>query len=301
MYIKIGIIGGGFVGSATYLFNTSTQMYSLKPGINTCICYDLDPAKCIPENTQFSDLRNTDVIFICVPTPMNTDGSCYTGIVEKVINQIRKEFDYDLSSPSENQPHIVVRSTVPVGFCERMGVHFMPEFLTEKNWKNDFYNCDNWIIGLNKYIPGWKKFEELMINLLSNAEHNENIKTDLKTFMNTSEAEMVKYFRNCFLATKVAFANEMYRFCEKLNLNYNLIKNAVIYDKRIGHTHLDVPGYDGKFGFNGTCLPKDCNSLKFQFDNKNIECPVLTSVINRNEIIDNPSKDWMDDKGRASV
>ena len=113
---------------------------------------------------------------------------------------------------------------------------------------------------------------------------------------------MVKYFRNCFLATKVGFANEMYRFCEKLNLNYNIIKNCVIYDKRIGLTHLDVPGPDGKFGFSKSCLPKDSHSLKFQIDSKNLECPILTAVINRNELIDRPEKDWMnEDKAFVNI
>ena len=295
MTIKIGIIGGGFVGSATKLFDTSIS------DIQSCICYDLDPSKCSPPETSFEDLKNTDVIFICVPTPMNKDGSCYTGIVENVIKQIKNTFGMDVSSPKENEPHIVVRSTVPVGFSERMGVHFMPEFLTEKNWKQDFYNCKNWIIGLNKYIPRWQEFETLMNDILQNAYLNNCIQHKDNTFMKASEAELVKYFRNCFLATKVSFANEMEAFCRIVGINYNTIRQAVILDERIGSSHLNVPGYDGKYGFNGTCLPKDSHSLKFQFESKHVECPILNAIIYRNENIDNPDKDWMEDKGRSSL
>ena len=77
-----------------------------------------------------------------------------------------------------------------------------------------------------------------------------------------------------------------------MNINYNVVKNAVIYDKRIGNTHLDAPGYDGKFGFGLSCLPKDLNSMKFQLENKGVECPILNAVIFRNETIDRPELDW---------
>lgn len=288
MSTKIGIIGGGFVGSATYLLHSDT----LDSNINKCIIYDLDSSKCIPQNTTFDDLKNVDIIFICLPTPMRQDGSCHTAIIEKVIQQIKTKFNFDLSSPSENQPHLVVRSTVPVGFSERIGVHFMPEFLTEKNWRQDFYNCDNWIIGLNKCIPGWQRFQQLITNIFTNAFEVGNVKNNLITFIKPDEAEMVKYMRNCFLATKVSFANEMYRFCEKMNINYNVVKNAVIYDKRIGNTHLDVPGHDSKFGYGLSCLTKDGHSMKSQLESKGVECPILNAIIFRNETIDRPEMDW---------
>ncbi len=297
--IKIGILGGGFVGNATKKFsfkkNDKNFHGTLDPRNISYICYDLDPSKRSPPETTFEDLKTTNIIFICVPTPMNKDGSCYTGIVENVIKQIRDTFNMDISSPQENEPHIVVRSTVPVGFCEKMKVHFMPEFLTEKNWSTDFYNCNNWIIGVNKSVSRWEQFQKLMIDILYTSWEHRCILVPTNTILTTSEAEMVKYMRNCFLATKVAFANEMYRFCEKMNLDYNTVKNAVIHDTRIGNSHLNVPGQDGKFGFNLSCLPKDSHSLKFQFETQGVECPILNSIIYRNETIDNPSKDWMNE------
>jgi nucleotide sugar dehydrogenase len=303
--IKIGILGGGFVGNATKKFsfkkNDKNFHGTLDPRNISYICYDLDPSKRSPPETTFEDLKTTNIIFICVPTPMNKDGSCYTGIVENVIKQIRDTFNMDISSPQENEPHIVVRSTVPVGFCEKMKVHFMPEFLTEKNWSTDFYNCNNWIIGVNKSVSRWEQFQKLMIDILYTSWEHRCILVPTNTILTTSEAEMVKYMRNCFLATKVAFANEMEDFCKISGIDYKNIKRTVALDTRIGSSHLDVPGPDGKHGYGGTCFPKDMNSLKFQFDSRQVECPVISAAIYRNENIDRLEKDWMEDKGRATL
>ncbi len=286
--IKIGIIGGGFVGQATFLLNCKD--------IN-CIIYDIDSSKCVPESTTFNDLKDCHVIFICVPTPMNSDRTCYTKIVEDVINKLK------LSFCTPELPHIVVRSTVPVGFSEENGVHFMPEFLTEGNWKEDFYTCSHWIIGSNKNIANYKDFEKLMWDMFLTAVKRENdvVQSSHVEFVSPSEAEMIKYTRNTFLATKVGFFNEIYNFCETKKLNYKKVARMVSYDSRIGISHTVVPGPDGKFGFGGTCLPKDLNSLEQQFHKENVECPILSHVRFRNEEIDRPDMDWLNDKGRASI
>ena len=123
-----GIIGGGFVGSATALFQTTN---------NQCLIWDLDTTKRKPSDLNFDDfLHKSDIFFICVPTPMLAEsGECDTRIVEKVI--------FQLQSTNKN---IYVRSTVPIGFCKKWNVNFIPEFLTEKNWRQDFFNCQNWIL-----------------------------------------------------------------------------------------------------------------------------------------------------------
>ena len=67
---------------------------------------------------------------------------------------------------------------------------------------------------------------------------------------------MVKLFRNCYLSTKISFCNEIYRFCEKQNIEYENVRNIACNDERIGHSHSFVPGHDGKYGFGGTCFSK---------------------------------------------
>ena len=134
--MKIGVIGGGFVGSATRLL-TSKDI--------ECIVYDLNPEKCNPRNTTFKDVCNTEAVFIAVPTPITVteedSGKCNTRYVSSVIKQL-KDVDY--------KGHIIVRSTVPVGYCDTQKVHFMPEFLTEKNWEegNDIQLTQKQMIAL---------------------------------------------------------------------------------------------------------------------------------------------------------
>ncbi len=278
----IGIIGGGFVGSATKLLNC--------PKINTLV-WDLDESKRVPSNLKYSDILTTDFIFICVPTPMSVNGECHTGIVECVIQEL-KSHNYT--------GRIIVRSTVPVGFCHKHDVDFMPEFLTEANWKMDFYTCQEWIIGTDNFnTTVYEKFTRLF----QVAKSQGCIISDMVTWLSTQEAESVKYFRNCFLATKVSFCNEFYNFCKASGVDYSSVAKVACNDPRIGQSHSRVPGPDGKTGFSGSCFPKDMASLCFQMKSQGLQCHVVEACITRNLLIDRPEKDWENQelKGRATL
>ena len=108
-------------------------------------------------------------------------------------------------------------------------------------------------------------------------------------------------FKNCFLPTKVSFCNEMYEFCKIKNINYENVRKYACNDKRILHSHTRVPGHDGKFGFGGTCFPKDTSSLLYEMKKENMKSYVLQKVIERNEKVDRKEKDWENNKGRAVV
>lgn len=262
----IGIIGNGFVGNATYSIVNHKD--------NSVYVYDIDPSKCIPINLNICELRNCDIIFICVPTPMKNSGECYLDIVYDVVKKIKNIID-------SNKTSIVLRSTVPCGTSDKLNISFMPEFLTEKNWKYDCYHCKNWIIGANNDIVINK-----ITNLLSESKKNNCILFDKLYVTYNREAEMIKLFRNTFLATKISFCNEIYSFCEQNKMNFDLIKDIVCLDERINSSHMNVPGHDGKKGFGGTCFPKDICSLQFEMKKKNIESPILNAVIYRNNNID---------------
>ena len=105
-----------------------------------------------------------------------------------------------------------------------------------------------------------KKINEL-IKLSYN---NKKINFNKITFVSTKEAEMIKTFRNSFLATKVSFCNEIYQFCISKGINYNNFIKIACNDKRLTHSHTLVPGPEGKFGFGGTCFPKDISSLNMK-------------------------------------
>ena len=116
--------------------------------------------------------------------------------------------------------------------------------------------------------------------------------TIVKTGSNT--AEMVKYFTNTFLATKVSFANEMYSVCEQIGIDYDKVVEYAIYDERLGKSHWAVPGPDGDFGFGGHCFPKDLSAIISSFKTYGL----LEAVEEVNNQVRN-NRDWEHMVGRA--
>lgn len=269
--MRIGIVGGGFVGGATALLTCAD--------INV-VTYDLDPSRCSPAGTTVEDLKGRDFVFVCVPTPAFEDGRCNTAIVEKCIAGLK----------AAGVSNIVLRSTVPPGTSDRLDVMFMPEFLTEANWRSDFRNCGTWVFGArNKGEQA--KFEEL----IEIAHSNGNIISNKTMFVSPTEAEIIKYTRNNFLAAKIGFCNEIYRLCEAVGADYKAVQAGMVADQRIGASHTGVPGYDGHFGYGGTCLPKDTAALSAFMREKGVPSPIIDAVVLRNKTIDRPERDWESD------
>ena len=282
--MKIGIIGNGFVGRATNKLECKD--------VNVII-YDVVPKLCSPPTTTLYDICNCDIIFISVPTPMNKDGSCHINILIDVLSQIN-------GIVRICDKLIVIRSTVPPGTCDNLGCYFMPEFLTEKNYINDFINNSNWIFGL-KGKPLDNEFKNKITELINLSYKNNKIKHNTINFVTNKEAEMIKLFRNNFLATKISFCNEMYQFCNKKDINYENVRKLAVLDKRIGESHTNVPGHDGKHGFGGTCFPKDTNNMLHELKKNNVDSYIINGVVNRNEKIDRPDHDWKKNIGRAVI
>ena len=97
---------------------------------------------------------------------------------------------------------------------------------------------------------------------------------------------MIKYFKNSFLAIKVSFCNEIYQFCQVRDIDYNKVIENVCLDDRITNSHTKVPGHDGKYGFGGTCFPKDCEGLLSEFKKYKVPSIILNSCLERNKNID---------------
>lgn len=290
--LTIGVVGGGFVGRATSGFSDHGETIRV-------IVYDLVPALRNPSTTTMADIYRADIVFVAVPTPMNPDGSCHISIVKDVVEDLK----------SHNVKNIVVRSTVPVGTCASLGVHFMPEFLTEKHWQTDFSECRVWVVGVH-YLDctEGQEFIRIMSRVLDASFRSGAIQSKNTNWITTHEAELVKYTRNCFLASKVGFFNELYCLCETVGIDYDRVRESVVDDPRIGPSHTRVPNeefFNGrvawKRGFSGTCFIKDTASLIHQFRAVGVPCPILEAVWNRNLTIDRPDRDWEDDKGRAVV
>jgi UDPglucose 6-dehydrogenase len=280
---KIGIIGNGYVGGATALLKSSRV---------STILYDIDSEKCSPRGIGIEDLLDCNFIFVCVPTPMNKVGGCATHMVEGVVD--------DLSKKGYDTERVIVKSTVPVGTSRRLGVMFMPEFLTEQNWEDDFLNQQNWILGTNGRND---KVRDEVYQLFESAWNHGGLNhRPHMTFSTTEEAELTKYTRNCFLATKVSFFNEVEEFCRKKDINYRKVRELTIMDKRIGSSHTAVPGPDGKRGYGGTCFPKDMASFHHQMHVENdLPSAVIGGALRRNKLHDRPERDWEEKKGRAVI
>ena len=277
---KIGIIGNGFVGKATL---------TLQCDDIEVLCYDINPELCVPKGTTLRDLMACCAIFVSVPTPINAAGKTSMKYVDAVLAQLR-ELSYG--------GFTVIRSTVPVGTSDHYNCCFMPEFLTEKNAIHDFVNNSNWIFGCN-YDENKDAFMALMTSIIRAAHAHKKIAHDRITFMHNKEAEMVKYFRNTFLATKISFCNEIHAFCNKQGIDYARMVDVAAEDARISKSHTAVPGHDGRHGFGGTCFPKDIISLRAQMAESDVPRCVIDAVIHRNDSIDRVEKEWMHAVGRA--
>ncbi len=259
--MNYGIVGNGFVGKATHMILPKEHV----------VVYDIQPELCNPIGVSLEQIASCDVVFICVPTPSMSSGRCDTSIVKSVIDDLRKV---------NETLTIVVRSTVPVGFCNSMGVSFFPEFLTERNWEQDVLNTTKWTVGIH---PIHAPHLQQIFHLLSSSPYKCLIDV---AFVTTNEAEMLKYARNTFLALKVGFANELASMCRRLDIPWDTMSYLIGDDRRIGRSHLSVPGPDGHFGFGGTCFPKDCLSLQTQMMDFNVKSLILDALIKRNNEID---------------
>ena len=271
---NIGIIGQGYVGSALKsVFKEYFKLYTFDK-------FHKSKSNC---NSIDSLSRNCDMIFVCVPTPMKKDGSCFIGIIEDVLSEI---------DVLKKNIIVVIKSTVPPGTTEKLSKKFSnlelvfnPEFLTEANYLEDFKNQNRIILGGESQSVSLVK--EVYQRIFPNIPY---------LMMNSKEAEFIKYFINCYLATKVTYANEMKHLCDNLNLDYDRILDFACYDDRLGKSHWQVPGPDGELGFGGHCLPKDLSAIISQFNTLGL----LDSVNKVNLKIRN-NKDWEKMDGRAVI
>ena len=243
----------------------------------------------------------SNVFFVCLPTPMFEDGEADLSIVEGALK--------DLADAGGADRIAVVKSTVPPGSTERWnkmfegtGLHvvFNPEFLTEANALDDMRNQNRIILGGPR---PWINAVKLVFQCAF--PKVPLIKTSSTT------AEMVKYTINCFLATKVSFANEIAQVCEALdghglNIDYDKVVEYAKLDTRLGNSHWAVPGpvptHDGRHvrGFGGHCFPKDLNALVYVAEKLGVDPKVLRGVWDKNLEIRGPAdRDWERMQGRA--
>ena len=285
---KIGIIGRGFVGSAVeFGFSPNT-------GCDTEVrVYDKDPSKSL--NSLEETINNSDIIFLSVPTPSNKDGSMNLDIVRQALQDIS-----DVNVVSDNV--VLLRSTVIPGTTRKLKLEFdnlnlifNPEFLTERSAKFDFINQPRFILGCGDTVMD-RYCSEQVAELFRDrfGESIPVVETNYET------AELIKYMNNCYFATKVSFLNEMYQISQKSGVDWETAIDGFVRDGRVGHSHMNVPGPDGKFGFGGSCFPKDIRAIINYGESLDLNMNTLKGVWNTNLEV-RPDKDWENLKGRAVV
>ncbi|MCH8986817.1 UDP-glucose/GDP-mannose dehydrogenase family protein [Patescibacteria group bacterium] len=253
---KIGIIGIGIVGESLKRY---FELNDFKRGRNL-FCHDTDSKK-----KYTDDVSKADIIFICVPSLRNPDGTCNTKIVEGVVKKY--------ASPDRI---MVIKSTVEPSTCERLAkkyqcsILFNPEFLTETRAWEDMVNPDRQIVA---HTLDNKMHASQVLSMLPMAFFSSPGTLGTYDFIrvNATEAELGKYAGNTFGALKVTFGNIFADICRGLekvmkkegletSIDYNNVRGILAHDRRIGDAWLDV--YHGKYrGFAGYCFPKDVDAL----------------------------------------
>ncbi|MFV9936292.1 MAG: UDP-glucose/GDP-mannose dehydrogenase family protein [Rickettsia endosymbiont of Haemaphysalis japonica] len=221
-------------------------------------------------NIYNNELQNADAIFITVGTPSQWWGAADLKYVYDAIDEVFEHINQDCL--------IVIKSTVPPGSCSNIiaylksrGLSFNvasnPEFLSEGSAVEDFLYPDRIVIGVNN-----KESEEILRKIYAPLQGTKFVVTDLVT------SELIKYASNSFLATKIAFINEMADLCEKIGGNIKDLSKGVGLDQRIGQNFLNAGP-----GFGGSCFPKDILALNNLVENHHIDCRILKAVIKSNK------------------
>lgn len=270
--MKIGVVGNGVVGSAT-----------ARVWLEHCEevrVYDTVPEK--RTHSLAETVGDSDVIFVCLPTPGKADGELDTSAVESFFEWVAQESGGD-GEPWRESKIFALRSTMPIGGTRRIadayGIRSMiyyPEFLTARCSFADAANPSRNLIGIDgEGRPMWVSFYGSIRARFPG----------VKIFVSSLEAvEAAKLFTNAFFAVKVAFFNEIEEVAGSLGLNWKSIREMMLADGRINPSHTMVPGPDGNRGFGGTCLPKDLRQVVeyIEFRSKSGDS-VCAAALGRNE------------------
>lgn len=245
--MKIGIMGAGIVGAAI------ANGLGIKG--NEIFMYDkLEERR---KNT-IEEIKQTELVFVCVPTP-NKDVGIDTSFIEEVLTNL-----------GNYKGVVALKSTMPPGTLDSLKQKFnlrlvhCPEFLKEDSAMEDFLKLNRVVIGCYD-----KKDAEVVIKAHEGFENVEIFVTDPKV------AESIKLFINSFLSTKVIFGNEFKFYCDKKGIDYNKVLEGALLDKRIGKTHFQVTK---QRGYGKKCFPKDVRNLIKSADEVGISLEVLKKV-----------------------
>jgi UDP-glucose dehydrogenase len=253
--MKIAIIGQGYVGKA---------IKELFEGYYETITYD---PKLNPEYPKDA-IDKCELAIICVPTPMSGDGRCDTSIVESTVDRL-------------SNTHILIKSTIPPGTTNYLrnktgkNISFSPEYIGESTYFNPIHKN---IKDTKFLIVGSSPDEaEYLFNVFEPI-----LGPHTQYFQCTpTEAELIKYMVNSFLATKVSFVNEFYEISQLYNTDWHKVREGWLLDERMGRSFSSV--FTNNRGFGGKCLPKDVNAIVTASEDDGYSPNLLKQVLDSNK------------------
>lgn len=232
------------IGSDGYVGQSIVNLFKNHPGYLV---------KTIEKESRSADLTKVDLAIICVPTPMKTDGSCDTSIVEGVL----RNTDF---------PLYLIKSAVPPGTCSKFGkllvknIVVSPEYIGEGRYPTPWWEGIPHPTDVSKHdfqiFGGVKRNTTKVVDLFTPVmgPYCKYIQTDFKT------AELVKYMENSYYATKVVFCHTFSKIAKTFGVDYNELRELWLLDKRVNRGSTAVFDKD-KLGYGGKCLPKDISAI----------------------------------------
>jgi UDPglucose 6-dehydrogenase len=252
--MKIGLVGIGVVGGAhKFGFEKLGHDVSFHD-----TAYD----------TKLEDVLDTEVVYICVPTPSTPDGQCDTSIVEEVVRDLVQ---------AGYSGVIAIKSTIKPGTTQEMCITynthqicFCPEFLRERSAETDFIE-HNTLLAI-----GTDDDEVYDIVKRSHGDYPKNF-----VKMTSTECEILKYYSNVYNALRVIFANSMYELCNSFDADYDMIKNSFVKRGTSTGKYLTV---NKKWrGYGGVCLPKDTKAIISLVEQLGLDLDLFKTIDNEND------------------
>jgi UDPglucose 6-dehydrogenase len=264
MLKSIAFIGYGFVGKACHkAFEHNTEAIIIDPRHSNIVISDLR-------------IREPPLVFVSINAPTLDDRSVDASVIYNIFEQLVN---------IEYKGIVVLKSTLPPTIVDDLYIRFgrdkvmnkegplryiySPEFLRERDWEKD---------ALTPYqiIMAGSFFDCKLLQSIYENHSNINCTDVIFNIVDYRAAALAKYAINSYLASKVVFMNQLYQLYKDTYDDYDHVSgmdwsefiNLLDTDLRIGHSHLDVPGPDGQFGYGGTCFPKDVKAM-IGFDKEN--------------------------------
>jgi nucleotide sugar dehydrogenase len=253
---KVAIVGYGYVGTAYHKVFPDAVIYDPFKGYN-----------------DKEAVNNCDLAIVCVPTQMKEDKSADISIVEEVVGWLET-------------PLILIKSTVPPTTTQKLResthkrICHSPEYVGEGGY----------------YIPYWKyahptepqhhsfvivggepKDRDEIIDIFQRV-----LGADKIYFQCTSTAsELIKYFENCTIGSRVTLSNVFAKICESFGESYNQVREGLVLDERLGKMFTSV--FKDKRGFGGKCIPKDMNAIVQASKKNGYDPKLLQSILDVND------------------